>query len=106
MFKLRDCPICGNPVEIKIALREYGFCGVVIECPSCHCNLRDGKCAEQIHGEDYFATPITEHSMSECLYRAIRTWNKRSKRANEQDIGDEMCKDADEWKERRRHENT
>lgn len=104
MYKLRDCPLCGNPVEIKIVLREYGFNGVVIQCPACRCELKDGKCSEQIHEDMYYATPITEHSLSECLFRAIRTWNIRSKRANEQDVGDEICKNADEWKERRKHE--
>lgn len=102
MYKLRDCPFCGSAVDIKIGLREYGFNGVIIECQNCHCSLRDGKCSEQIYDNGLFATPITEHSLSECLYRVIRLWNSRSKRANEQDIGDEMCKDADEWKERRK----
>ena len=105
MFKLRDCPICGSAVDIRIVLREYGFNGVIIECQNCHCNLKDGRCSEQIHEDHYIATPTTERSLSECLYRAIRTWNNRSNRANEQDIGEPMCKDAEEWKERWRHEN-
>lgn len=106
MFKLRDCPICGNPVDIRVILREYGFNGIIIECPNCHCALKDGKCSEQIRDDDFFATPITERSLSECLFRTIRLWNTRSKRANEQDVGAEMCKNAEEWKERRSHENT
>lgn len=106
MYKIRDCPICGSAVEIKIILREYGFNGVSIECPTCRCSLKDGKCSEQIHDDKCFATPITERSLSECLHRAIKTWNCRCKRANEQDIGDEMCKDADAWKERHKNEKT
>lgn len=97
MRELRDCPCCGAGVEIKVFLREYGFCGVVIECPNCHCSIRNGKCFEQIRREERFATPITQDSLAKCLFDTIRMWNSRSKRANADiaDLGLET--DADAW---------
>jgi hypothetical protein len=106
MYKLRDCPICGSRADIRIIIAEYGFNGVIIECANCHCNIKDGKCSEQIHGEGVLATPITKRSLSACLFRAIALWNNRSKRANEQDIGEEMPQDIEEWKVRNNREKS
>lgn len=72
MKELRECPICGDPVEIKIKLPDYGFMGVVIECPNCHCMLRNAKCSEHIKEKDRMATPITEKSLAKCLFDTIR----------------------------------
>lgn len=101
MFKVRDCPLCGRAVDVKVVLREFGFNGVVIECPDCHCKLMNYNCVEQIHEGEMWATPVTEKALANCLFTTIKSWNSRSKRANEENIGADMCKDGEEWKEKR-----
>lgn len=82
MKEMRECPLCGYPVKIEVKLPEYGFIGVVIECPECHCTLKNSHCTETIRDGDRLATPITEIALAKCLFDTIRMWNRRSNRAN------------------------
>ena len=82
MLKIRGCPHCGENPEIKVIIREYGFNGVVIECPNCKAQIRNCKCSEFIQTDGVISTPITEESLGRCLWQAIELWNRRNKRAN------------------------
>lgn len=82
MLKIRGCPHCGDTPEIRVFVREYGFCGVVIECPNCKAQIRNAKCSEFISTDGAISTPITEESLGRCLWQAIDIWNRRDKRAN------------------------
>ena len=84
MLSIRGCPHCGETPEIKVIIRDYGFNGVVIECPNCKAQIRNAKCSEMIiRPEDgAFSTPITEESLGHCLWEAIKAWNRRNKKAN------------------------
>ena len=84
MLKIRGCPHCGETPEIKVIIRDYGFNGVVIECPNCKAQIRNAKCSEtNIHIETgAISTPITEESLGHCLWEAIKMWNRRNKKAN------------------------
>lgn len=97
MFGIRRCGCCGDPVEVKIVIREYGFSGVIIECPNCHLSMRNSHCCEQIRTEKRIATPITESSLNKCLWETIRMWNTRSKNANTEEIGEDIEVDANAW---------
>ena len=44
MLKIRGCPHCGCIPKIEVFIREYGFCGVIIECPNCKAQIRNAKC--------------------------------------------------------------
>lgn len=48
MLSIRGCPHCGESPEIKVIIRDYGFNGVVIECPNCKAQIRNAKCSEMI----------------------------------------------------------
>ena len=48
MLSIRGCPHCGESPEIKVIIRDYGFNGVVIECPNCKAQIRNAKCMEMI----------------------------------------------------------
>ena len=63
MLKIRGCPHCGENPEIKVVIRDYGFNGVVIECPNCKAQIRNAKCSEFIQTNDAISTPITEESL-------------------------------------------
>ena len=95
---VRECACCGCEPDIQIRLPDYGFVGVVIKCPNCGLEMRNADCHEHISSEKCMATPITEKSLSKCLFDAIRKWNRRSDRANGfiDDLGIEP--DAETWK--------
>lgn len=82
MLKIRGCPHCGENPEIKVVIRDYGFNGVVIECPNCKAQIRNAKCSEFIQTDDAISTPITEESLGHCLWETIKMWNRRNKKAN------------------------
>ena len=65
MLSIRGCPHCGESPEIKVIIRDYGFNGVVIECPNCKAQIRNAKCMEMIvRPEDgMLSNPITEESL-------------------------------------------
>lgn len=105
MIDLRDCPFCGGQADVIVKLPLYGFSGVVIKCRYCGAKIENCKGCEQIHEEKFMATPITQRSLSNCLFDTIRMWNKRNERANARCVVNEYVKDADEWLEKRRSEN-
>ena len=83
MLNIRGCPHCGDTPEIRVVIREYGFNGVIIECPNCKAQIRNAKCSEFIHTDNgALSTPITEESLGRCLWQTIFLWNTRNKKAN------------------------
>ena len=82
MLSIRGCPHCGESPEIKVIIRDYGFNGVVIECPNCKAQIRNAKCSEFIQTDGSISTPITEESLGRCLWRTFELWNLRNKKAN------------------------
>ena len=89
MLRIRKCPFCGTTTDINVYVRDFGFCGVIIECPDCSGSIRNARCYETIRLDNgNLSTPITEKSLGRCLWDTIKKWNHRNFKANEGEDAD------------------
>lgn len=79
-MELKPCPFCGGVAELTFKLPVHGAGGCEIKCITCCARVNDFKYAELHINEEkgMLSTPATIESISECIERAIKAWNRRA----------------------------
>ena len=80
MEEIKPCPFCGGSAEITFKIPVYGVGGCEIKCTMCRARVNDCKYSEYRFDEETrtFSTPTTYESISKCIERAIKAWNRRA----------------------------
>lgn len=80
MIKLKSCPFCGGAAELTFKMPIYGAGGCEIKCitSTCRAVVRDFGYTETRFNEESISTPATIESISQCIKRATKAWNRRA----------------------------
>ena len=80
IVELKSCPFCGGIAELTFKIPVYGAGGCEIKCAVCHARVIDFKYSECHSDEEArtVSTPTTFESISKCIERTIKAWNRRA----------------------------
>lgn len=85
MSELKPCPFCGGAVELVFKMPVFGAGGCEIKCLMCKARVNDFRYTETHIKEHSISTPATIESISGCIERAIKAWNRRASDGNEKE---------------------
>ena len=74
---LKPCPYCGGVSELAFKIPVYGAGGCEIKCLTCNATIRDFKFSETHLGENSVSTFVTIESITKCIERTTKAWNRR-----------------------------
>ena len=77
---VKNCPFCGSVAELTFKMPVYGAGGAEVKCISCKAKVNDFNYTEQHFDTEKqtISTPATPESISRCIERAVKAWNRRA----------------------------